>query len=188
MVGLAVNVAVIHEGKILLTQRENFETWILPSGGVEDGESLAQAAIRETKEETGLDVELTRMVGIYSRFSNMPSVHAVLFVAKPIGGEIKCQEGETIAVEWFPFDEIPSPLSAGHKRRIEDVISGVSGVVVLQEFNFPAMPEKISRHELIELRDNSGLSRQDFYLKLIENAELKETVEVFGVQMGLNDL
>ncbi|NTU57100.1 MAG: NUDIX domain-containing protein, partial [Anaerolineales bacterium] len=47
MPGLAVNVAVIHEGKILLTKREDFETWILPSGGVEEGESLAQAAIRE---------------------------------------------------------------------------------------------------------------------------------------------
>jgi len=58
MSALAVNVAVIHENKILLTQREDFETWILPSGGVEDGESLAQAAIRETKEETGLDVEV----------------------------------------------------------------------------------------------------------------------------------
>ncbi len=70
MPGLAVNVAVIHEGKILLTKREDFETWILPSGGVEEGESLAQAAIRETKEETGLDVELTRLVGVYSRLSN----------------------------------------------------------------------------------------------------------------------
>ncbi|MEB2334173.1 MAG: NUDIX domain-containing protein, partial [Anaerolineaceae bacterium] len=107
MAGLAVNVAVIHEGKILLTQREDFETWILPSGGVEDGESLAQAAIRETKEETGLDVELTRLVGVYSRLSNMSPVHAVLFSAKPIGGEIRCQEGETIAVEWFSFDSIP---------------------------------------------------------------------------------
>ena len=56
MTGLAVNVAVIHEGKILLTQREDFETWILPSGGVEDGESLAQAAIRETREETGAEL------------------------------------------------------------------------------------------------------------------------------------
>ena len=81
MAGLAVNVAVIHEGKILLTQREDFETWILPSGGVEDGESIAQAAIRETKEETGLDVELTRLVGIYSRLSNMAQFHAVLFSA-----------------------------------------------------------------------------------------------------------
>src|SRR5512142_302974 len=130
MIELAVNVAVVHEGKILLTQREDFETWILPSGGVEDGESLAQAAIRETKEETGLDVELKRLVGIYSRLGNMSPVHAVLFTARPVGGEIKCQEGETIAVEWFALDEIPDPLSLGHKRRIKDAVEGASGVVV----------------------------------------------------------
>jgi ADP-ribose pyrophosphatase YjhB (NUDIX family) len=184
LAGLAVNVAVLHENKILLTQREDFETWILPSGGVEDGESLAQAAIRETKEETGLDVELTGLVGVYSRISNMSPVHAVLFTAKPVGGEIKCQEGETIAVEWFAFDEIPSPLSAGHKRRIDDALSGVSGVAVLQEFKFPEMPKELSRKELMELRDNSGLSRQEFYLRLFERAELKETMELAGKQIN----
>jgi ADP-ribose pyrophosphatase YjhB (NUDIX family) len=89
------------EGKLLLTKREDFETWILPSGGVEEGESLAQAAIRETKEETGLDVELTRLVGVYSRLGSWSPGYMVLFAAKPIGGEIKCQVGETIAVEWF---------------------------------------------------------------------------------------
>jgi ADP-ribose pyrophosphatase YjhB (NUDIX family) len=182
MSGVAANVAIIHEGKILLTKREDFETWILPSGGVEDGESIAQAAIRETKEETGLDVELTRLVGVYSRLSNMSPVHAILFTARPVGGEIKCQEGETIAVEWFAFDEIPSPLSAGHKRRIEDAISGVSGVTVLQEYKLPEMPKGLTRNELIELRDNSGLSRQDFYQRLFEQAELKETTEVPGMQ------
>ncbi len=181
MSGVAVNVAIIHEGKILLTQRDDFETWILPSGGVEDGESLAQAAIRETKEETGLDVELTGLVGVYSRISNMAPVHAILFTAKPVGGEIKCQEGETIAVEWFAFDELPSPLSAGQKRRIEDALAGVSGVAVLQEFKLPEMPKGLSRKELIELRDNSGLSRQDFYMRMFEQAELTETTEVSGI-------
>jgi 8-oxo-dGTP pyrophosphatase MutT (NUDIX family) len=181
MAGLAVNVAVIHEGEILLTQRDDFETWILPSGGIEDGESIAQAAIRETKEETGLDVELTRLVGVYSRLSNMSPGYMVLFAARPIGGEIKCQEGETISVKWFAFDEIPSPLSAGHKRRIEDAISGVYGVTVLQEFKIPTMPEGITRNELVELRDKSGLSRQDFYKQIFEQAELKETVEVNGI-------
>lgn len=180
MSGLAVNVAVIHENKILLTKREDFETWILPSGGVENGESIAQAAIRETKEETGLEVELTKLVGIYSRLGNMAPVHAVLFVAKPIGGEIKCQVGETIAVEWFAFDEIPSPLSAGHKKRIEDATAGISGTTVLQEINVPIFPQKLTREELLKLRDGSGLSRQDFYLKMIEQAEFKETVEVIG--------
>src|SRR5512145_3553655 len=116
MPNLAVNVAVLHEGKILLTQREDFETWILPSGGVEDGESLAQAGIRETKEETGLDVELTRLVGVYSRMGGgMHDVHAVLYTAKPIGGELRTQPHETIEVDYFRFDELPEEMLFGHK-------------------------------------------------------------------------
>lgn len=185
MAGLSVNIAIIHEGQILLTQREDFETWILPSGGVEEGESVAQAAIRETKEETGLDVELTRLVGVYSRLSNMSPGYMVLFAARPVGGEIRCQEGETIAVQWFPFDKIPSPLSPGHKKRIDDAIAGMTGVVVLQEFRLPAMPEIITRDELLALRDNSGLSRRDFFLRVLEKAELIETVEVGGVGSNL---
>lgn len=178
MSNLAVNVAVIHEGKILLTQREDFETWILPGGGVEDGESLAQAAIRETKEETGLDVELTGLVGVYSRLGGWWNGHMVLFAARPIGGEIKPQEGETIAVEWFVFDELPAPLSLGHPRRIQDAIEGASGVVVLQEVNLPKIPEPLTRNELYELRDRSGLPRQAFYLHLMDNLEIKETIEL----------
>ena len=181
MTALAVNVAVLHEGKILLTQREDFGTWILPSGGVEDGESIAQAAIREIKEETGLDVELTRLVGVYSRLNNMSPGYMILFTAKPVGGEIRCQPGETIAVEWFAFDEIPSPLSAGHRRRIEDALSGITGVTVRQEFTLPAVPQKISRDELMELCKASGLSPQDFYSKIFEQAEIKDEVEVEGV-------
>ncbi|MBI5296155.1 MAG: NUDIX domain-containing protein [Chloroflexi bacterium] len=176
--GLAVNVAVMHENKILLTQREDFETWILPSGGVEEGESLAQAALRETKEETGLDVELTRLVGVYSRLGSFSPGYMILFAARPMGGEIKCQPGETIAVQWFDFDQLPSPLSAGHKRRVEDAISGACGVVVLQEINLPEFPESPTRSELMEMRDQSGLSRQQFYVKLMEQAVYSETVEI----------
>ncbi len=178
MSNLAVNIAVLHEGKILLTQREDFETWILPGGGLEDGESLAQAAIRETREETGLDVELTRLVGVYSRLGSWWDGYMVLFAAKPVGGEIKCQEGETIAVEWFAFDELPGPLSLGHKRRIQDAIEGASGVVVLQEVKLPNIPNPLTRNELYELRDRSGLPRQEFYLQMMENMELQETLEV----------
>lgn len=181
MSNLAVNVAVIDEGKILLTQREDFETWILPSGGVEEGESLAQAAIRETKEETGLDVELTRLVGIYSRLGSWSPGYMALFAAKPVGGEMKCQPEETIVVEWFGFDELPGPLSLGHARRIQDAIHGATGIVVLQDIQAPNMSNKISRKELYERRDTSGLSRQAFYLRMVEGADLKEIVEVGSV-------
>jgi ADP-ribose pyrophosphatase YjhB (NUDIX family) len=178
---LAVNVAVLQDDKILLTQRDDFETWILPGGGVEDGESIAQAAIRETKEETGLDVELTKLVGIYSRLGNFLKGHVVLFVGKQIGGEIKCQPGETIAVEWFPFDQIPSPLSLGHKRRIQDVIDGVGGgICVSQEFVLTSFPE-IDRKGLYALRDKSGVSPQEFYLQLVDEVTYEEKVDVRDV-------
>ena len=179
---LAVNVAVIQDNKIMLTQRDDFETWILPGGGVEVGESVAQAAIRETKEETGLDVELTRLVGIYSRLGNFLGGHIVLFTGRPIGGEMKCQAGETIAVKWFPFNQIPSPLSLGHKRRIEDVISGVGGsICISQTFSLQNYPKGIDQKSLYELRDNSETSRRDFYLHLIEGATYEEKVEVGNV-------
>ncbi len=178
MSNFGVIVAIMDEGKILLTQREDFEVWCLPGGGVEDGESLAKAAIREAKEETGLDVELTGLVGIYSRVGNISPGHMVLFAAKPIGGERKCQSDETIAVEWFTADEIPSLLSAGHKRRIKDAIEGVSGIVVAQDINSPGMPDKITGRQLYELRDKSGLPPQEFYIHMMENAEIEETVEV----------
>jgi ADP-ribose pyrophosphatase YjhB (NUDIX family) len=178
MPNLVVNVAVIQDGKILLTQREDFETWCLPSGGVEEGEDLAQAAIRETKEETGLDVQLTRVVGIYSRTGSWSPGYIVLFAAKPVGGELKCQEGETVAVDWFAFDDLPGPLSMGHKRRIKDAIEGASGIFVSQEIKAPNMPRKITREELYKRRDQSGLSRQEFYLQMVDGAELKEVIEV----------
>jgi len=156
MTEIAVNVAVLQDNKILLTQRDDFETWILPGGGVE------------------------KLVGIYSRLGNFLKGHVVLFVGKQIGGEIKCQPGETIAVEWFSFDQIPGPLSLGHKRRIQDVIDGVEGVCVSQEFVLTAYPE-ISRKELYDLRDKSELLPQQFYHNLVKQIEETEKVEVGDV-------
>jgi ADP-ribose pyrophosphatase YjhB (NUDIX family) len=178
---LAVNVAVIQDDKILLKQREGFETWILPGGSIEVGESIAQAAIRETKEETGLDVQLTGLAGIYSRLGNFLGGHVVLFTGRSIGGEIKCQAGEIIEVRWFPFDKIPSPLSLGHKRWIEDVIYGIRGVCIRQEFNLPNHSKGMDRRGLYKLRDNSVRSRQDFTLKWTEGATYDEKVEVGDV-------
>ncbi len=178
MPGVAVIVAVIDDNKILLTKREDFEVWCLPGGGVEDGESLAEAGIREAQEETGLDVELTSLVGVYSRVGGMwNDVHAVLFRAKPVGGELKLQEGETIEVAYFPFDQIPTELLYGHKQRIEDAINDVRGVARKQELNLP-QADALTRKQLYELRDNSGLSRQQFYLQRIAQAEIKEVTEV----------
>ncbi|HSH01990.1 MAG TPA: NUDIX domain-containing protein, partial [Anaerolineae bacterium] len=66
MLKVGVNVAVIEGGKVLLTQREDFEVWCMPGGHVDGGESVAEAARREVLEETGLEVRLVSLVGVYS--------------------------------------------------------------------------------------------------------------------------
>lgn len=178
MPGLAVIVAVIDDGKVLLTKREDFEVWCLPGGGVEDGESLAEAGIREAKEETGLDVELTRLVGVYSRMGGgMHDVHAVLYAAKPIGGELKTQPNETIDVTYFPFDQLPEEMLFGHRTRITDAINHTNGVSVRQEVKIQDA-RNYTRKEIYEARDQSGLTRQQFYLQRLAGAEINEVVEV----------
>ena len=180
MPGLAVIVAVIQDAKILLTKREDFEVWCLPGGSVEAGESLAEAAIREAKEETGVDVELTSLVGVYSRLGGgMTDVHAVLFRAKPGSGELKTQPGETLEVADFPFDELPQDVLFGHRQRIADAVHNVSGIAMKQELNL-SNANTLSRKELYEMRDKSGLSRQGFYLRRIAQAEIREIIEVGG--------
>ena len=178
MPGLAVIVAVIENGKVLLTKREDFEVWCLPGGGVEEGESLAEGAIREAKEETGLDVKLTRLVGVYSRMGvGMHDVHAVLYTAKPVGGELRTQPNETIEVAYFPFDQLPDELLFGHKRRINDAIHEISAVSVRQEIKI-LDARTYTRREIYDARDRSGLTRQQFYLQRINDAEIHEIVEV----------
>ena len=146
---------------------------------MEEGESVAEAGVREVKEETGLDVELTSLVGVYSRVGGMwDDVHAVLFRAKPIGGELRLQPGETVEVAYFPFDHLPEEILFGHPQRIADAIANVQGVAMKQELNFTEAENKLTRKELYELRDRSGLARQKYYMDRIARAEIREVVEV----------
>lgn len=63
----SVNVVVVNNaGEILLMRRSDNDNWALPGGAIDIGESLAQAAVRETREETGIECEVTGLVGIYT--------------------------------------------------------------------------------------------------------------------------
>src|SRR5688572_645594 len=177
MPAVAVNVAVINQGKILLTKREDFEVWCLPSGGVEDGESVVEAAIRETKEETGIDIEVTGLVGVYSRLGEINDIHAILYAARFIGGRLQTQNGETLELKYFSLDELPEDILFGHKRRILDALQGASGLCVKQEIISPEK-ETLTRRELYNLRDQSNLPRRQFYLNRIKSFEARETTQL----------
>lgn len=120
------------DGRFLLTRRADNGRWCLPGGHFEPGESVAEAAIRETKEETGLDVELVRLVGVYSdpnrvlEYANGNRFHlvALSFEAKVTGGELSVSN-ETTEFTWCRPGELDDvDLMEHHVERIQDALRG----------------------------------------------------------------
>ena len=119
-----VDTAVIDaEGQVLLIRRSDNGLWAMPGGACDVSESPAAAAARETWEESGYVVEVTRLLGVFdSRLSgdaNGRHLYVILFAAVPVGGEAR-PSNESTEVRWFRWEEIPwDALSPGHNRRLQ---------------------------------------------------------------------
>jgi nucleotide sugar dehydrogenase len=123
---VAVNIIVKVERKILLIKRrlEPFKgLWSLPGGYVEYGETVEDAAKREVKEECGLDIQPSRIVGLYSDLKRHPWKHAVAicYAAKKVKGQIKSRSKEG-NVDFFEINRIPKELAFDHAKMIKDYI------------------------------------------------------------------
>lgn len=117
--------------RVLLTKRRDNSQWCLPSGGVEPGESVAEACEREVFEETGLSVRVKRFVGVYSHPDQLTiysetdkfQIIALHFEAEVMGGELGLSD-ETSDVGYFTMKEIEGLEMLGrHKERIIDTLS-----------------------------------------------------------------
>jgi ADP-ribose pyrophosphatase YjhB (NUDIX family) len=158
---LGVTIAIVRNERVLLTKRSDFAVWCLPGGALEEGESLAQAAIRETREETGLEVRLTRLIGVYSRPNwRAGGAHEVLFAAEPTGGTLLTSTDETTDARYFGRDELPETLLQWHYWRAIDALDSRTGVARLQSIAWPTEIE--DRQELYQRRDEGHLPVQAF--------------------------
>ena len=128
---LGCSAAIFDEqGRVLLTKRTDNGQWCLPSGGLEPGESVAEACEREVFEETGLSVRVKRLVGIYSHpdqltvypDGNKFQIIALHFEAEVTGGELGLSD-ETSDFGYFTIEEVEGLEMLGrHKERIMDTL------------------------------------------------------------------
>lgn len=118
------------QNRLLLQKRSDCEKWGFLGGMVEFGESVEEAAVREVKEESGLDVEITSLYGVYSKYfaeytngdKVQPIIH--LFNARIIGGERIDQNDETLELKFFDLNNIPPLFCKQHQDALDDIIAG----------------------------------------------------------------
>lgn len=124
-------------GRILLHRREEENGWSPPSGTLRGGEKIGAALEREIEEETGLEVEMKRLVAIHSdpehqviRTADGRLTHFVtcVFTGRKVGGTLR-PNGEAPEWEWFDPARLP-PLTDFGKAYLEDALSGRDDVAV----------------------------------------------------------
>jgi ADP-ribose pyrophosphatase YjhB (NUDIX family) len=112
-------------GRVLLCHRRDLDVWNLPGGGVESGELPTEAVVRETKEETGLNVVVERLVGVYGKTDKDELVFA--FVCRTTGGQLSATD-EADECRYFAIEDIPPNTSPKQVERIHDAALGIQPV------------------------------------------------------------
>lgn len=116
---------------VLLTRRSDNGQWCLPGGRVDAGESVAEAAAREVQEETGLQVRVKRLSGVYSDpdqlivYPDGNQVHMIVlaFVVELVSGEIRLSP-ETVAIRYIPINEaLRMDLFHNHVEQLRDALA-----------------------------------------------------------------
>ena len=111
----SANVIVVRDrGEILMIRRTDNGNWAVPGGGMDLGESIIEAAVRETREETGITCEITGLVGIYTDphhvilYTSNGEVRqefSIVFTARLVSGELR-PSNESAEPQWVPPDAV----------------------------------------------------------------------------------
>ncbi|RBW69994.1 NUDIX hydrolase [Bacillus taeanensis] len=112
----AAAVAVLNDHNKLLLVKGYVRGWEFPGGYVEIGEPIEKAAVREVKEESGIEVEITKFCGVYQDLKSSTFVY--LFTAKAVGGKLR-DSSETLASGFFSVEEALQKVTwKNHNERI----------------------------------------------------------------------
>jgi 8-oxo-dGTP diphosphatase len=129
--GVVAGCVVRKSDTFLLVQEKQekvYGLWCLPAGHVDVGETIEDAAKREVKEETGLEVVVGRKIGIYQDKASESVKHA--YVAVVVGGTLSPQDEEILSAEWLTLDEIRK-LNEDKKLRNQWVLDAIESSISL---------------------------------------------------------
>ena len=125
------------DGRVLLLQRTDNHLWTIPTGAVEPGESVGAAAVRECQEETGLDIEVVGLVGVFStpdhviaywhgdRLDEVRQPINVCCRGRVVGGDLVPAPDEAVQVRWVALEELEMlPMTPALRQRVEHGLSG----------------------------------------------------------------
>lgn len=129
------------QGRILLAHRRDTDWWNLPGGGMEVGETVDQAACREVREETCLEVEVERLVGVYSKPQKQEVV--LTFRCNVISGTPQPTE-EISESRYFPPDAVPENTLPKHRQRIEDALLNQCAAIIRAQLTSTAEDQGLS--------------------------------------------
>lgn len=137
----SVNVVVVNAaGEILMIRRSDNDNWAVPGGAIDLGESVGQAAVRETREESGIECEITGVVGIYS-----DPKHVILYTSNgevrqefsivltgcPLSGQ-PTPSSESSEVRWVPVSEVRDyTMDRSMRIRINDYLDRKESPVII---------------------------------------------------------
>lgn len=110
---VGAEVVVMNDEQQILLIKDPIRGWELPGGQVEKGESIKQAAIREVKEETGIEVELIKFCGVNQNLARDICHH--LFLAKPVAGSLTTSV-ESEEVGYFPLEQALDLIARDYVR------------------------------------------------------------------------
>lgn len=127
---------ITNENKEILLQKRSDKDniWGLPGGAIEIGESIEEAAIREVKEETGLDIHIDYLVGVYSKYfteyANGDKAQTICYFFKGsiLGGNLCIDKCETFDLKFFSKYNLPNLFVKQHEDAINDFFEGKQGV------------------------------------------------------------